>query len=445
MTNRELAIAVIRRLRSAGHQALLAGGCVRDRLLGHRPKDYDVATAARPEEVRKLFRKTLAIGEVFGVVVVLEGPARVEVATFRSDEAYADGRHPTGVRFTTAEEDARRRDFTINALFYDPLGRRTIDYVGGLRDLQRGLVRAVGDPAARFREDHLRMLRAVRFAARLSFRINPATRRAIGQLAPLVTRTSGERIRDEFSMILTDPSRVAAVRLADSLGLLKEILPEVTAMKGCRQGRRAHPEGDAWRHTLLCLENLRRPTFICALATLLHDIGKPPTADYSGGEIHFYRHAQVGAEMAGQVARRLRLSAAERDEIQWVIHHHLDFMHARTMRPATLKRLFQSPHFATLAEVHRADLLGSSMSDADYRYVMRQLRKMSAEEIRPAPLVTGHDILKLGLPGGPAIGRILRQLYDEQLDRRLTDRKAAMVRARELAAGEIRQAGADRD
>ena len=439
MTNRELAIAVIRRLRRRGHQALLAGGCVRDRLLGRRPKDYDVATSARPENVRRLFRKTLAIGEQFGVIVVLQGPARVEVATFRSDEAYTDGRHPSGVRFTTAEEDARRRDFTINALFYDPLRRQTIDYVGGVRDLHRGLIRAVGDPAARFREDHLRMLRAVRFASRLSFRIDPATRRAIGELAPLVRRTSGERIRDELAMILVDPSRAAAVRLSESLCLLKEILPEVVAMKGCRQGRRAHPEGDAWRHTLLCLEKLRRPTFTTALATLLHDIGKPQTADYTGGEVHFYHHAQVGAEMAGQVARRLRLSAAEQDEIQWVIHHHLDFMHARTMRPSTLKRLFQSPHFATLAEVHRADLLGSSMTDADYRYVARQLRKMSAEEIRPAPLVTGHDILKLHLAAGPAIGRVLRALYDEQLDGRLKHRQAALKRARDLVAAEIRE------
>jgi len=436
MTNRELAIRIIRRLRRRGHEALLAGGCVRDRLLGKRPKDYDVATSAPPDEIRSLFRKTLAIGAQFGVVVVLEGGARVEVATFRSDDAYTDGRHPTGVRFTTAEEDARRRDFTINALFHDPLRRETIDYVGGRRDLERGLVRAVGDAEQRFREDHLRMLRAVRFAARLGFRLGPATRRAIRKLAPLVTKTSGERIRDELAIMLTDASRAEAVRLADALGLLEAILPEATAMKGCRQGRRSHPEGDVWRHTLRCLEALGRPTFITALAVLLHDIGKPPTADYSGGEVHFYRHAQVGAEMASTIAGRLRLSAAQKEELTWVVRHHLDFMHAREMRPATLKRLFQSRHFPTLAEVHRADLVGSCCSTADHRYVMRARRRMSAEEMRPAPFVTGHDVLALGLAAGPAVGRVLRALYDEQLDGALGTRRQALARARRLVREE---------
>lgn len=438
MTNRELAIRIIRRLHRKGHEALLAGGCVRDRLLGRRPKDYDVATSARPDEVRRLFRKTLAVGAQFGVVVVLEGRARVEVATFRSDRAYADGRHPTAVDFTTAREDALRRDFTINALFYDPLRRKIIDCVGGRRDLERGLVRAVGDAEARFREDHLRMLRAVRFAARLGFRLAPATRQAIRRLAPLVTRTSGERIRDELAMILTDGSRVAAVELAESLGLLGEILPEVTAMKGCRQGRRSHPEGDVWRHTLLCLEALRRPTFITALATLLHDIGKPPTADYAGGDVHFYRHAEVGAEMAAAVAGRLRLSGEARQELTWVVRHHLHFMHAREMRAATLRRLFQSPYFHSLAEVHRADLIGSRTSLADHRFVMRAYRRLTSEELRPQPLVTGHDVLRLGLRPGPAVGRVLRTLYDEQLDGRLVNRRKALARARELVRAEIR-------
>jgi len=442
MTSRELAIRIIRRLRRAGHQALLAGGCVRDRLLGARPKDYDVATSARPEEVRRLFRRTLAVGAQFGVIVVLDSGAQVEVATFRSDESYRDGRHPTAVRFTTAEEDARRRDFTINALFYDPLSRRTIDYVGGVRDLGRGLVRAVGQAEERFREDHLRMLRAVRFSARLGFRIAPATRRAIRQLAPLIRRTSGERVREELAMMLVDASRTRAVELADKVGLLGEILPEVLAMKCCRQGPRAHPEGDVWRHTLLCLGALRRPTFILALATLLHDIGKPATAEYREGEIHFYGHARVGARMAAAVAQRLRLSTADRDELLWLIEHHLDFMHARQMRRATLKRLFQSPHFAHLAELHRADLIGSRAPLADHRYVMGAFRRLSAEEVKPAPLVRGHDILRLGLSPGPAVGRVLRTLYDEQLDGRLTARRAALSRARELVRAELASAAA---
>lgn len=436
MTHRELAIGVIRRLRRQGHDALLAGGCVRDRLLGRRPKDYDVATSARPAEVEKLFARTLSVGARFGVIVVLDGDARVEVATFRSDDAYRDGRRPVGVRFTTAAEDARRRDFTINALFHDPIRNETIDYVGGRRDLERGLVRAVGNAEARFREDHLRMLRAVRFASRLGFRLGGTTRRAIRDLAPRVTRVSAERIRDELAMILTDPTRADGVRLADSLGLLKQILPEVTALKGCRQGRRHHPEGDVWRHTLLCLERLRRPTFPLALATLLHDIGKPATADYARGEVHFYRHQQVGAEMAGRVARRLKLSGAETSEVRWLVHHHLDFMHARQMRPATLRRLFQSPHFRNLTELHRADLLGSCTDLADHRYVMRRFRALSQEEIRPEPLVTGHDLMALGVAAGPALGRLLRTLYDEQLDGRLANRRQARARARRLISEE---------
>lgn len=436
MTNRLLAIKIIRRLGRRGHEALLAGGCVRDRLLGKRPKDYDVATSASPEEVQELFPKTLAIGARFGVIVVLEDKARVEVATFRSDEAYRDGRHPSGVWFTSAEEDARRRDFTINALFYDPLRRKTIDYVGGQRDLERGLVRAVGNAEHRFREDHLRMLRAVRFAARLGFRLAPATSRAIRQLAPLIRKTSGERTRDELAMILTDESRSRAMELARRLGLLQEILPEVAATKGCRQGR-VHPEGDVWRHTMLCLEALQRPDFITALATLLHDIGKVPTADYSGGGVRFYSHPQVGAEMARKIARRLRLSAAETERLTWAVRHHLDFLYVREMRPATLKRLFGNPHFPTLLAVHRADALGSRCTLADHRYVMRVYRKLTAEQLKPRPLVGGRDVLALGLGPGPAVGRVLRTLYDEQLDGHLETRRQAMSRARQLVGEEI--------
>ncbi len=514
MTNRSLAILIIRRLRSAGHEALLAGGCVRDRLLRRRPKDYDVATSARPDEVRKLFRRTLAIGEQFGVIVVLDRAARVEVATFRSDAAYADGRHPTAVRFTSAREDAARRDFTINALFFDPRSRRTIDYVGGLKDLEKGIIRAVGDPEARFREDHLRMLRAVRFAARLSaptvesgchtlsrnvgatlcpggriarqsvfsespetaprgfrlagchslsrnggatlcpgsriarqsvfsespetaargFRLAPSTARAIRKLAPLIKKVSGERIRAELELMLTAPSRVEALKLVDSLGLLKQILPELSAMKGCRQGRTVHPEGDVWQHTLRTVSVLRRPTFTLALAALLHDVGKPPTADYSGGNVRFYDHPKVGSEMAAKIAARLRLSAAEKDEIVWAVRHHLDLLQIRQMRTATVKRIFQHPFFPTLAQVIRADMYGSSVPLAEYHSIMRLYHRLRAEDLRPAPLVRGGDILRLGLAPGPAIGRILRQLYDEQLDGDLKDREQALRRAKELVA-----------
>lgn len=433
MTNRQLAIFIIRRLRAHGHEALLAGGCVRDRLLGRRPKDYDVATSATPDQVRPLFRKTLAIGAQFGVVVVLSGKARVEVATFRRDETYTDGRHPTAVRFTSADQDARRRDFTINALFYDPLRRRTLDYVGGLKDLRRGLVRAVGNAEERFREDHLRMLRAVRFSSRLGFPLHRDTASAIRRLAPLIRRVSGERLRDELALMLTDASRAKAMEMARRLGLLERILPEVTAMKGCKQGR-VHPEGDAWRHTMLCLESLGRTDFLTALATLLHDIGKPPTADYSDGGVHFYGHPQVGAEMARDIAARLRLSAAQTDELVWVVRHHLDFLHVRQMRQATLKRIFQNPYFPTLARVQRADALGSRCTLADHRYIMRAYRRTLAEGLKPKPLVTGHDLLALGMRPGPAVGRILGELYDRQLEGALPSRRAALAAARRLVA-----------
>jgi tRNA nucleotidyltransferase/poly(A) polymerase len=479
MTNRALAILIIRRLRAKGHEALLAGGCVRDRLLRRRPKDYDVATSARPEEVRKLFRRTLAIGEQFGVIVVLDKAARVEVATFRSDATYADGRHPTAVRFTSAREDAARRDFTINAMFYDPISRRTIDYVGGQKDLERGLIRAVGDPEARFREDHLRMLRAVRFAARLrtsgchtlkarrsrdqsvcfssdtkthtlasaapplqsvapGFRLAPATAKAIRKLAPLIKKVSGERIRAELELMLTAPSRVEALKLADSLGLLKQILPELSATKGCRQGRTVHPEGDVWQHTLRTVSVLRRPSFTVALAALLHDVGKPPTADYYNNNVHIYAHPKVGSELAAKIAARLRPSAAEKDEIAWAVRHHLDLLQIRQMRTATVKRIFQHPFFPTLAQVIRADMLGSCVPLAEYHAIMRLYRRLRAEDLRPAPLVRGHDILRLGLAPGPAIGRILRQLYDEQLDGDLVERKDALRRAKKLVAAEIK-------
>ncbi|MBN2581777.1 MAG: CCA tRNA nucleotidyltransferase [Planctomycetes bacterium] len=442
MTNRELAILVIRTLRRCGHEALLAGGCVRDRLLGRRPKDYDVATSARPDEVQRLFRKTLAIGAQFGVIVVLRGKARVEVATFRNDDPYRDGRHPTGVRFTSAEEDARRRDFTINALFYDPLSRKTIDYVGGLKDLERGVVRAVGDAEERFREDHLRMLRAVRFSARLGFPLHRATARAIRKLAPLIKRTSGERVRDELAMMLTDPSRSRAMEIALRLGLLEQVLPEVAAMKGCKQGR-AHPEGDVWRHTMFCLEALERPDFVTALATLLHDVGKPPTADYSGGGVRFYGHQQAGAGIARDVAARLKLSTDQTEQLAWVVHHHMDFMQVHQMRQATLKRLFQSPHFPALARVHRADALGSRCTLADHRYVMRAFRRTQAEGLKPRPLVTGHDLLALGMRPGPAMGQVLNALYDSQLEGSLRTRRAALAAAKRMVAEQL-SAGADK-
>ncbi len=439
MTPRELSLQIIRRLRRQGHQALLAGGCVRDRLLGRRPKDYDVATSARPEEVEALFDRTLAIGAAFGVIMVLgEEGAKVEVATFRSEGPYEDGRHPSSVRFTSAEEDARRRDFTINAMFYDPLDRKLIDYVGGQADLSRGIVRAVGDARERFAEDHLRMLRAVRFATRLGFRLEKSTRAALREMAPLVSRTSGERIRDELALILQHPHRSQALELLLETGLLQAILPEVAAMKGVQQGALHHPEGDVWQHTLLCMAQLRQPDLKTALATLLHDVGKPPTYSPQGEDGLFPRHAQVGAEIAVEIANRLRLTGQERKAIDWSIRHHMDFMQIQEMKRSTLKRLFSSPHFDVLAEVKRADQLGTMKPARDYRLLMRLRRDLQREELKPDPLLRGKDLLKLGMPPGPDMGRVLAALYEAQLEGEITDHQQALERARRLM-DEIRE------
>jgi poly(A) polymerase len=272
------------------------------------------------------------------------------------------------------------------------------------------------------------------FVSPKNFRLAPSTARAIRKLAPLIKKTSGERIRAELELMLTAPSRVEALKLADSLGLLKQILPELAAMKGCRQGRTVHPEGDVWQHTLRTVSVLRRPTFTLVLAALLHDVGKPPTADYSGGNVRFYDHPKVGSELAAKIAARLRLSAAEKDEITWAVRHHLDLLQIRQMRTATVKRIFQHPFFPTLSQVIRADMYGSSVPLAEYHSIMRLYRRLRAEDLRPAPLIRGHDILRLGLAPGPAIGRILRQLYDEQLDGDLKDREQALRRAKKLVA-----------
>lgn len=434
MTPRQLSINIIRRLRQHGHESLLAGGCVRDRLLGVRPKDYDVATSASPQQVQELFSRTLPVGAAFGVIIVMDGDVQVEVATFRSEGPYADGRHPSSVRFATAEEDARRRDFTINAMFYDPLSRRLIDFVGGRSDLEKRVIRAVGDARERFREDHLRMLRAVRFASRLDFSLARSTRAALKELAPLVARTSGERIRDELEQILSHPHRAEALEMMLELGLLEVILPEVAAMKGVEQGAAQHPEGDVWQHTLLCMSQLRQPDLVTALATLLHDAGKPPTHSPGGSDGLFPRHAQVSAEIAAEVAGRLRLSSEQRKAIVWAVAHHMDFLQIHQMRRSTLKRLFSSPYFDVLAEVKRADQLGTMKPARDYRLLMRLRRELAREELKPDPLIRGADLLKLGMLPGPDVGRILATLYEAQLEGELTDRQAALERARALVA-----------
>jgi poly(A) polymerase len=432
---RQLAEEVVRKLRAAGHQALLAGGCVRDLLLGRPPKDYDVATSAAPREVLALFPKALTVGEAFGVVIVIEETSEIEVATFRSDRGYSDGRHPDAVTFTDARQDALRRDFTINGMFLDPETDRVVDYVGGQEDLKARVIRAIGDPHLRFLEDHLRMLRAVRFAAELGFDIDPATAAAAKELAPKIASVSGERVAAELERILTalPPGRRRGLELMDELGLVAILLPEIHAMKGVVQGPDVHPEGDVFVHTLLCVQELREPTFELALAALLHDTGKPRTAVMRDGRWTFYGHAEIGEKMAEDVCRRLRLSNYQAGRVTWLVRQHMRLVNAEEMREARLKRLFAESGFADLAELWRADCIASGGTAEPYEALMARYRALGEEEVRPAPLVTGNDLIAMGLEPGPAFRTILDEVYDAQLEGRAATREDALALARRIA------------
>jgi poly(A) polymerase len=427
MTDRgRLAASIVRRLRAAGHEAYLAGGCVRDRLLGRAPLDWDVATSARPEAVRALFPRTVPVGVQFGVILVVEDGARFEVATFRSDEAYVDGRRPSAVHFGSARDDAGRRDFTINALFEDPLTGEVHDFVGGLADLRAGVVRAIGDAGARIAEDRLRMLRAVRFAARLGFRIDPATTAAIGAAAPTLGDIAAERIGDEIVKILTEGDARRGFELLAETGLLPVVLPEVDRMRGVAQSPDHHPEGDVWQHTLLLLQQLPAgaPETL-ALGALLHDVAKPLCMGRKGDRITFYGHPAVGAELAVAICQRLRRSRTTWERVDYLVRHHLRLTQAPEMRLATLKKMLAEEGFEELCRVARLDALASSR---DLRYVLfceRRRAELRAEELRPPRLLSGADLLAMGYAAGPRIGEILHLLEDAQLEGEVTTRTAA--------------------
>jgi len=429
---RRLATEIVRRLRGAGHDAYLAGGCVRDRLLGRAPLDFDVATSAAPEAVQALFRRTVPVGVQFGVVLVVEGGARFEVATFRSDDAYVDGRRPIAVHFGSAREDACRRDFTINALFEDPLSGEIHDFVGGVADLHAGVIRAIGDAAARIAEDRLRMLRAVRFAARLGFEIAPETRAAIAAAAPTLPDIASERIGDEVVKILTEGSARRGFELLDSTGLLPVILPEVARMHGVPQSPDHHPEGDVWTHTLWLLEQLPAgaPETL-ALGALLHDVAKPLCAGRKGDRITFYGHPTVGADIAVDICQRLRRSRTTWERVDYLVRHHLRLTQAPEMRLATLKRMLAEEGFDELCRLARLDALASNR---DLRYVLfceRRARELGAEALRPRRLLDGTDLLAMGYAAGPRIGEILRAVEDAQLEGQIATREAAEALVRE--------------
>jgi poly(A) polymerase len=438
------ATQIVRMLREHGQQAYFAGGCVRDLLLGREPADYDVSTDATPQQVMQIFPQTFAVGEQFGVVLVPpaepggatgvlarpgeRGKGAVEVATFRSDVGYSDGRHPDEVRFSKdPREDVQRRDFTINGMLLDPETNEILDFVGGREDLKAGIVRAIGEPESRFEEDKLRMLRAVRFAARFEYQIESATLTAIQRLAPQIHQVSCDRVREELTKVLTEGRARRAFELLDTSGLLREALPEIAAMKGVEQSPQFHPEGDVFVHTLLLLEKLQEGNSkTLAWGALLHDVGKPPTFRRAPDRIRFDGHVEVGVKMAAEICRRLRFSNHETDQILALVNHHMRFADVQRMKQSTLKKFLRLPAFDEHLELHHIDCLSSHGNLDSYEYSREQLRSLPPEAIRPTPLITGRDLIEAGYEPGPRFKEILTAVEDAQLEGRVASREAAM-------------------
>jgi poly(A) polymerase len=437
MTPRELAEQICATLRRHGYQAYLVGGCVRDLELGREPADYDVCTDARPERVQELFPRSLSVGAKFGVILVVEDATQVEVATFRSDIGYTDGRHPDAVAYAkTPQEDVQRRDFTINGLLMDPATKEVLDFVGGRADLRAGIVRAIREPRRRFEEDKLRMLRAVRFAARFGFQIESETMAAAQALAREITQVSPERIRDELTKLLTEGKARRGFELLDETGLLAVVLPDIARMKGVEQPPQFHPEGDVWIHTRMMLEKLQpncSPTL--AWGVLLHDVGKPPTfapATGPGTRIRFDGHVEVGTRMAEHICRSLRFSNEDIEQISSLVANHLRFKDVHEMRTSTLKRFVRLPRFEEHLELHRLDCLASHGSLEAYTFVQRFLLETPPEKVYPPKLVTGDDLKSMGLVPGPQFREILLAVEEAQLEGRLQDRESALQFARSI-------------
>lgn len=472
---KDFAISIVRTLRDKGHQAYLVGGCVRDLLLGREPADYDVTTDATPQQVMRIFPETYAVGAQFGVVLVpvpreqrqrrsshefgtsaepmdpcdseersdeepfdglRAGPASpghshkdcVEVATFRSDIGYSDGRHPDEVRFSRdPREDVQRRDFTINGLLLDPEKNEVLDFVGGQEDLRTGIIRAIGEPERRFREDTLRMLRAIRFAARFEYRIDPATLAAIQMLAPKIHQVSRERVRDELTRMLTEGHAKRAFELLDESGLLHEVLPEIESMKGVQQPPEFHPEGDVYVHTLLLLEKLPHPcTATLAWGALLHDVGKPPTFRRAPDRIRFDNHVAVGVKMAEAICKRLRFSNDDTEQILALVDNHMRFGDVQRMKASTFKKFIRIPRFDEHLELHRLDCESSHRSMQMYDFTREQMADLPPEQVRPKPLISGDDLIAAGYKPGPLFKEILSAVEDAQLDGRLGSREDAL-------------------
>jgi tRNA nucleotidyltransferase/poly(A) polymerase len=425
------AFTIVRELQEAGHEAYFAGGCVRDRLRGVIAKDYDIATSASPDEILRLYPKGDTIGAHFGVILVRRGGHQFEIATFREDGTYTDGRRPESVTFSTSEADARRRDFTINGMFYDPVGDLLIDHVSGKADLKAGLVRAIGNPLDRFEEDYLRLLRAVRFATLLNFEIEPATWEAVRSTAACITRISPERIREELDRLWLSPSRVRAFDLLVESGLMHAILPEIIALQGCEQPPQWHPEGDVFVHTRLMLSHLPDDASLpLVLSVLFHDIAKPATFSYDPVEdrIRFSGHDALGARMAEGILLRLRYSNAVINATVSAVAHHMQFKDVRKMRTSTLKRFMARDNFDDELELHRVDCAGSNGLFENYDFVLEKRQEFGAAQttLLPPRLITGADLIALGMAAGPGFGEILTEAQDLQLEGALTDRDDAL-------------------
>ncbi|HEY1577863.1 MAG TPA: CCA tRNA nucleotidyltransferase [Terracidiphilus sp.] len=458
----EAALAIIRTLRAAGHEAFLAGGCVRDLLLGREPQDYDVATSATPDMVLGMFPRTFAVGAHFGVVLVaseidedcedgsIAERCVTEVATFRNDGVYSDGRHPDEVRYTkTAAEDVQRRDFTINGLLLDPprgggsldellanpaqLRSAVLDYVGGLDDLDAHVIRAIGRPEKRFEEDQLRLLRAVRFAARFGFEIEHATLAAIRKLAARIHAVSRERIREELTKMLTEGRARRAFELLDETDLLVQMLPEVSRMKGVQQPPQFHPEGDVWIHTLMLLEQLELGCpMTLAWGALLHDVGKPPTYREAPDRIRFDGHVEVGVAMTADICRRFRFSNDETHQILALVDNHMRFADAPRMKSSTLKRFFRLESFPEHLALHRMDCLAAHRNLEIYDFVRERYESLPEQEVRPQPLLTGRELIAAGYKPGPAFKRMLQSVEDAQLEGSITSAEEGMALVREI-------------
>ena len=439
MTEREFALDVVRRLQQAGYAALWAGGCVRDEHLGLSPDDYDVATDARPDQLRPLFKHRNEIGASFGVVQVI-GPRgtdgewlTVEVATFRSDGTYTDGRRPDSVVFSSPEEDAKRRDFTINGMFFDPVKAQLIDYVGGQADLRAKVLRAIGNPAERFTEDKLRILRAVRMATRFDLAIDPETQAAATQMAAQISAVSPERIAEELRKLLTHPNRARGLWLLREFGLIEPVLPEMVPAFTLPQGLPSAPTGTLWEHTVRVVEELKGPvSFPLAFAAILHDVGKPRTFARTPDRYTFHRHEHVGKQMAEAIADRLRLSTAEKTRIAWLVEKHQYLADAPTMRASKLKPILVHPGIRELLELHRADALATGKGLDHVTFCERMLRDTPPEELNPAPAVTGDDLIAMGLKPGREFKRLLDAVREAQLEGQIRSKADGLQFVREL-------------